>query len=128
MILRPNWSAVTNLLKSDYLLPALAVPYAVLEIPLYASHLPLFILLKFENIQRIFGQPLTVSLAWLHFLAVDFFAGRWMYLDSEKRQIPTWSMAPILFLTAMFCPTGIVAYFALRGVLTPKNVVVAPGD
>jgi len=52
----------------------------------------------------------------VHFLAFDLFVGRWIYLDSRRRQVSPWLMAPLLFLTLMLGPAGLLLYLAVRPV------------
>ena len=40
---------------------------------------------------------------------------RWAYLDSQARSLSAWLMAPVLFLTLMLGPMGLLAYLVLRG-------------
>jgi hypothetical protein len=52
----------------------------------------------------------------MHFLAFDLFVARWIYLDVQERDWPTWLLSPLLALTLMFGPLGLGAYLGLRAV------------
>ena len=52
--------------------------------------------------------------AWAHFLAFDLFVGRWIYLDSRSRGTSDWVTGPILFLTLLPGPLGLIVYFIAR--------------
>jgi len=60
------------------------------------------------------GSPAGASIAWVHFLAFDLFVGRWIYLDSQERRVSAWLMAPVLFLTLMLGPAGLLLYLVVR--------------
>jgi hypothetical protein len=47
-------------------------------------------------------------------IAFDLFVGRWCWLDSRERAVPALLMAPILVLTIMFGPLGLLVYLAVR--------------
>lgn len=61
-----------------------------------------------------FGQPPFATLAWAHLVAFDLFAGRWVYLDSQERNIPAWQVAPALVGTLLTGPVGFLLYMAIR--------------
>ena len=59
--------------------------------------------------------PDGATIGWVHFLAFDVFVARWAYLDSQARSLSAWLMAPVLFLTLMLGPMGLLVYLVLRG-------------
>jgi hypothetical protein len=60
------------------------------------------------------GSPEGATVAWVHFLAFDLFVGRWIYLDARTRELPWWATSPLLFLTLMLGPIGLLAYLLVR--------------
>ena len=58
---------------------------------------------------------------WVHFLAFDLFVGSWMAEDAPKAGVPHWLLVPLLGLTLMAGPGGLLFYliaaaaFRLRG-------------
>jgi hypothetical protein len=61
-----------------------------------------------------FSRPAFATLAWAHLVAFDLFTGRWVYLDSRKRNINPWLVAPTLLLTLLAGPVGFLVYLGLR--------------
>ncbi len=51
--------------------------------------------------------------AWIHFLAFDLFVGSWMAADAPKAGVPHWLLLPLLGLTLMAGPAGLVLYLLL---------------
>jgi hypothetical protein len=47
-------------------------------------------------------------------IAFDLFVGRWAYLDSRERGIPALVMAPVLLLTILLGPVGLLVYLLVR--------------
>ena len=47
-------------------------------------------------------------------IAFDLFVGRWAYLDSRERGIPALLMAPVLLLTILLGPVGLLTYLVVR--------------
>ena len=51
---------------------------------------------------------------WTHYLCFDLFVARWIMNDAPDAGY--W-LTPILFLTLMFGPIGLLCYLAVRGPL-----------
>ncbi|MBL8797691.1 MAG: DUF4281 domain-containing protein [Planctomycetia bacterium] len=114
MIALPHWGLTRRLLGS----PAVLLPIPVLYVVLVVWHWRLLALLVAEptlpTVALILGEPEGALLGWLHFLALDFVAGRWIYLDSLDRQLPTLTVTPILWATLLLAPLGVLLYVLLR--------------
>ena len=125
MILAPKWHVTLKLMQSQAIIVLFMLPYAILAIPRMASVLPLFMLPKLPAIMELLGSQSGAALAWLHFIGVDLFVGRWIYLDSRKNGMNVALMAPILFFTAMLCPFGFILYSIARAVARPSAPVAS---
>jgi uncharacterized membrane protein len=55
-----------------------------------------------------------------HVVALDLFAGRWVYLDGYALGRSPWIMSPILFVVMMLGPLGLLLYLAVRA-RTPRD-------
>lgn len=113
MILLPKHSLTRKIMGSVYIVVPFAVPYAVLVLPHFQDIL-LFLVPTPAKIEQLLTQPYSDVLAWLHFIPLDFFAGRWIYLDSRKQDFNVWAMVPILSLCLLLPPLGFVLYFIFR--------------
>jgi hypothetical protein len=122
MIGLPQWRFTQALLRS----PLVLLPLPVLYVALLAVYWPLLMrLLEHPNltgVALVLGEPEGALIAWVHFLAFDFFVGRWAYLDSLERGIHYLAMTPILWLTLLVGPVGLAAYLILRGFCPPKTL------
>ncbi|HYV43903.1 MAG TPA: ABA4-like family protein [Myxococcaceae bacterium] len=111
-------------------LPALM--YLALVAPRMGAIFPALMQPKLGEISALLGTPEGATIGWLHFLALDLFVGRWIYLDAKERGISAWVISPLLFLTLMFGPIGMLAYLGIRsaaarrGLDTPAVQGVAP--
>jgi hypothetical protein len=47
-------------------------------------------------------------------IAFDLFVGRWSWLDGRERGVPALVMAPVLLLTILLGPLGLMAYLLVR--------------
>lgn len=62
------------------------------------------------------GTPLGATAIWAHLIGYDLLVGRWMYLDSRERGVHPLVMAPVLVLTVLLSPLGLLTYLLLRTV------------
>lgn len=52
--------------------------------------------------------------AWAHMLALDLFAGAWIYRECRRLDAPGWIRIPSLFATLMAGPAGLAAFLVWR--------------
>lgn len=50
---------------------------------------------------------------WVHFLAFDLFVGSWIAEDAPSAGVPHWLVVPVLALTLLAGPAGLLAYLLL---------------
>ena len=127
MIFLPRWDVTRKVMGSLWTVFFFALPYTLLQIPFYLSALPLFLRPDLVNIQQLLGSETGATQAWLHFIAVDLFAGRWIYLDSRARDLSPWIVGPLLFMTTLFGPAGLALYLLFRLLQRPAETA-APAD
>ncbi|HEY8211568.1 MAG TPA: ABA4-like family protein [Myxococcaceae bacterium] len=102
--------------------PALpALVYLALVAPKAGALLPALMQPKLGEISALLGSPEGATIGWLHFLALDLFVGRWIYLDSKERGLSAWLISPVLFLTLMFGPVGLVTYLAIQAAASRRT-------
>ena len=119
MIFLPRARLTQRVLRGPVGPVLLALLYGALVLPRLGTLLPLLARPELAGISALLATPEGATIAWAHFLAFDLFVGRWAYLDSRERGLSPWLMAPVLGLTLMFGPLGLLAYLALRR-LTPR--------
>jgi hypothetical protein len=94
-------------------IPALiAVVYSGVILTHWAGHPGGFNSL--DAVMLLFTSRWLVAAGWVHYLAFDLFIGGWEVADSRLRGIPHLLMIPLLLLTFLFGPMGLLAYLGLR--------------
>ncbi len=63
------------------------------------------------GVTALFDHPNGVLTGWVHYLVFDLFVGAWIGRDALRKSIAHWKVAPILILTLMFGPLGLLSYF-----------------
>src|SRR6185436_8347075 len=81
MILAPRWRWTERLLRSPFVVAGPVALYAALVVA------------------DLLGTARGATIAWAHFLALDLFVGRWLYLDARARGLSSWVLSPLLLLT-----------------------------
>ena len=122
MILVPRWQWTKRIVHSPLVSAAAAALYATLVFPRLGEIWPAVSRPTLGGVAALLGSPAGATIAWVHFLAFDLFVGRWIYLDSQDRQISSWLMAPMLFLTLMLGPAGFLLYLIVRSVAVVSPV------
>ena len=67
-----------------------------------------------EGVMRLFDARWGTLAGWTHYLCFDLFVARWIMNDAPDAG---WWLTPILFLTFLFGPVGLLCYLAVRGPL-----------
>ncbi|MFH7041862.1 ABA4-like family protein [Paucibacter sp. JuS9] len=65
-------------------------------------------------VQRLLAQPALLVAGWLHYLAFDLFVGSWIAEHAGALGLPHWLVLPLLALTFLFGPAGLLAFALLR--------------
>ena len=114
MILLPRWRVTERLLRSPLVVLGPALLYAALILPRLAEIAPALLRPELPSIAALLGSPVGATIAWMHFLAFDLFVGRWIYMDARARGVSAWVTSPVLFLTLLVGPVGLLLHLCLR--------------
>jgi hypothetical protein len=66
------------------------------------------------GLHSIYATDLPLVAAWYHFLALDLFVGGWILRDGLARGARSWLLIPVLALTFLAGPLGLLAWLLLR--------------
>lgn len=67
-----------------------------------------------DGIRKGLGTKEGALAAWSHMLALDLFAGAWIYRESMRLDAPAWVRVPSLFFTLMTGPFGLLLFLVWR--------------
>lgn len=62
------------------------------------------------QIGQLFDVPWLLLAGWVHYLAFDLFIGAWIARRSAARGDPRWLMIPVLPMTFLLGPVGLLAH------------------
>jgi len=66
------------------------------------------------GVRTIFASDAGVTVGWIHYLAFDLFAGLWIAKDADQKGFSRLVQAPVLLLTFVAGPAGLLAWFIIR--------------
>lgn len=69
------------------------------------------------GVMGIFDHPWATLAGWSHYLCFDLFAARWMVNEMPEAG---YRLSPVLVLTMLYGPLGLLAFMALRPLLSPR--------
>jgi hypothetical protein len=127
MILAPGWSVTRRVIASPLIVVPPLLVYAAAVLPPLSEVLPAVAAPTLVGVAGLLGTPIGAAAGWAHFIGFDLFVGRWMYLDARERGIHPLVMAPLLVLTILLAPLGLLAHLALRTVVSRRAEPAVPG-
>ena len=66
------------------------------------------------GIRSFFATDGGVTVGWIHYLALDLFTGLWISRDADAKQFSRLLQAPVLALTFLAGPLGLLVWLAIR--------------
>jgi hypothetical protein len=118
-----RWAVQARFLAGRILPGLLAVPYLLLFASQglgdggYGS---------LAEVQRLFANPALLTAGWLHYLAFDLFVGAWIAERAARLGWPHLLALPLLALTFLFGPAGLLAFFAVHALRRRRHPATAP--
>ena len=67
-----------------------------------------------SGLRPLFASDGGIVLGWTHYLAFDLFVGQWIAKDADNKGFPRWIQLPVLFVTLMAGPIGLLSWLAIR--------------
>lgn len=77
------------------------------------------------SVRALFENDWALLAGWAHYLAFDLFVGGWELRDAQARGIPHLLIVPVLVLTFLLGPAGLLLYLGIRR-WAPLPVVERP--
>jgi apolipoprotein N-acyltransferase len=111
-IVAPRSHPARTLARSTWPWAVLAALYAALVVLAIARHgLEPRAFGSLAGVMALFASPGVALAGWVHYLCFDLFVARWIMNDAPDAGH---RLAPILVLTLLFGPAGLLCYLALR--------------
>ena len=127
MIILPKWDWTRRLLTSYLPFVGLALVYfGLFAVSLTPESAKVLANPTLADVARLFGQEQIAAAAWVHFLVMDLFVGRWIYWEGQRTGIWT---SHSLVLCVLVGPIGLLSHIMTAAVAerftSPSDPVTA---
>ncbi|MFS8802842.1 ABA4-like family protein [Synechococcus sp. R5-16] len=127
MILLPGWKVTRKVMESLLPIAILAAVYLYLLVTGFnADVLKEFSdpQLSLTSLTNLFSQPAVMATGWVHYIVMDLFVGRWIFLEGwDKRVWTTHSLILCLFAG----PVGLLSHLLTVAVVQARRQNQAQG-
>jgi len=114
MALRPRATITRRLMSTPWPVVGIGLVYASLVLPNVGAILETLLSPTLGTISASLATPEGSLAVWLHVLAFDLLAGRFIWLDGLSRGVGAPLRIASLTLALMFGPIGLLLHLALR--------------
>ncbi len=80
------------------------------------------------GVRALLSSPGGAAVGWIHYLAFDLFIGLWIAADADGKQVSRWVQAPILVVTLLAGPIGLLIWLIIREPRARAAARMAKGD
>lgn len=114
MILAPRWQPTARIAASPLtVLPVLAV-YLVMAVPVFPELWTAVRSPDLDTFRDLTALANGAGAVWAQVIAWDLLLGQWMYLEGRRLALSPLVMGPLLVLTVLLSPFGLLIFLALR--------------
>jgi hypothetical protein len=116
MIVAPRWAWTRRIIGSPLIVLGPLAVHLVVAVPLLPQLGPEVLGPDLAGVRELFATTGGTTAAWAHIIAFDLFVGRWIYLDGREHGRHPLLMAPVLVVTILLAPFGLLSYLLIRAV------------
>ncbi|MET9376976.1 ABA4-like family protein [Streptomyces sp. NPDC002992] len=122
MIFAPGWRWTERLAASPLtVIPILAV-YLALAIPVLPELWAAVSSPDIDTFRELMALANGAGAIWAQVIAWDLLLGQWMYREARRLGLSPLLMGPLLILTILLSPLGLLVFLGLRAVKKPVPV------
>lgn len=128
IIFLPNWGVTRKVISSSLPFIALAGMYVyLLAVAITPESAAALANPKLADIARFFADEGAAAVGWVHFLVMDLFVGRWIYLEGQRTGVFT---VHSLVFCLFFGPIGLLSHLLTSAIVDrfSKDKQVTPAE
>jgi hypothetical protein len=115
IIFLPNWGVTRKVISSPLPFIALAGVYVyLLVVAITPESAAALANPKLADIARFFADEGAAAVGWVHFLVMDLFVGRWIYLEGQRTGVFT---IHSLIFCLFFGPIGLLSHLLTSAIV-----------
>ncbi|MFJ2768118.1 ABA4-like family protein [Streptomyces sp. NPDC087300] len=121
MVLAPGWGPTARIAASPLtVVPVLAV-YLALALPVLPELWSTVSSPDLDGFRALVEHANGAGAIWAQVIAWDLLIGQWMYRESRRLGVHPLVTGPLLVLTILLSPFGMLLFLALRAALTRRR-------
>ncbi|MGW2562219.1 ABA4-like family protein [Streptomyces sp. NPDC001514] len=114
MIFAPNWSRTSRIAASPLTAMPILLVYLGLAIPVFPELWDAVRSPDLEGFRELTALADGAGAVWAQVIAWDLLIGQWMYLEGRRLGLHPLLMGPLLVLTILLSPIGLLVFLPLR--------------
>jgi len=118
LMFAPYWKWTSRIVVG-VVVTILSLTYAFFTLPMFSTEM-FNSFGTLAGVMKLFTEPTSVLVGWIHYLAFDLMVGWFIVSDARREGINRWFLIPCLLFTFMLGPVGFLLYLLLRLVIAKK--------
>lgn len=124
LLILPKWRWTDRLILSGLWSLALSVVYLILVLLFMRRAEGGFG--SIAEVRTLFSTDALLLAGWVHYLAFDLLVGAFIVRHARESDIPHLLLVPVLVLTFLLGPAGLVCFFIVRSIRSRRVAEVIP--
>jgi hypothetical protein len=116
MIFAPGWGPTARIAGSPLTVLPVLVVYLALAVPVFPELWTAVSSPDLGSFRELTALPDGAGAVWAQVIAWDLLIGQWVYREGRRLEISALLMGPLLVLTVLLSPFGLLVFLGLRAV------------
>jgi hypothetical protein len=124
MIFAPAWGPTARVAASPWTAVPVLLVYVALAVPVFPELWTAVRSPDLDAFRDLTALADGAGAIWAQVIAWDLLIGQWMYREGRRLKVPALVMGPLLVLTILLSPFGLLLFLALREARARRRAVV----
>jgi hypothetical protein len=123
MIFAPAWGPTARVAASPWTAVPVLLVYVALAVPVFPELWTAVRSPDLDAFRDLTALADGAGAIWAQVIAWDLLIGQWMYREGRRLKVPALVMGPLLVLTILLSPFGLLLFLALREARARRRAV-----
>lgn len=116
LIFAPRWRWTLRLARSPLTVLPILAAYLTMAVPVFPELWAAVSSPSLDGFRELMALANGAGAIWAQVIAWDLLLGQWMFLEARRLNLHPLLMGPLLVLTILLSPIGLLIFLALRAV------------